>query len=62
MKKQAAVVVGGVLGSIGSAMAAVPTDTMTAITGASTDAVAVAWAVFGVIVAIFAVKKARSAL
>lgn len=45
-----------------SSFAAVPTDAMTAISGASADAITVGWAVFAVLVAIWAVKKARSGL
>lgn len=51
-----------VIGSIGSAMAAVPADVTTALTDAKTDGVTVATAVLVAVVAIYAFKLMRKGL
>ena len=46
----------------GAALADIPSDALTALTNAGTDATTVGWAAFGVLVAVSAFKYIRKAL
>lgn len=60
--RKLSVLAAGLVGGVGSAMAAVPTEVSAAISSSGADAATVAGAVFVAIVGIFAIKLMRKGL